>query len=371
MDLQQRYEQVVHALYDGVLAAQAWHGSLRGLARATGAHNFHLLLWAPGQPTPAHSMSWGVDERPEALYREHYGAIDPRRLLVASMGEGRWMACHHHFDGRAVRRSEFYQDFLIPQGNRYLLGTRLMHHDGLDVYFGMHRAPGQAAFDEPTLRWMQHITGHFQRATRLWLDTEPLRARAALGAQALDAIELGVLAADATGHVVFANRCAQSLLREGRVLALRQGLLHAPAHDDAVRLATAFHQARMTRRPSSLRVGIADGHCTLTVLPLARSTALSACLGAPSLLVLVSHGRRRRVLTVQQLMQLFGLTPAEARLARAIAAGESLESYAAAAGVGLSTVKTQLRAVFDKTGTQRQAELARQLVIVPVARDIG
>lgn len=54
---------------------------------------------------------------------------------------------------------------------------------------------------------------------------------------------------------------------------------------------------------------------------------------------------------------LFDLTPAEARLLKALAGGLRLQSYAASAGVQTSTVRTQLTSIFHKTGTKRQAEL--------------
>ena len=42
-------------------------------------------------------------------------------------------------------------------------------------------------------------------------------------------------------------------------------------------------------------------------------------------------------------------------------AGQSLEEYASAANVTLNTVRSQLKALFQKTGTKRQAELVALL----------
>lgn len=57
----------------------------------------------------------------------------------------------------------------------------------------------------------------------------------------------------------------------------------------------------------------------------------------------------------------FGLTRAEARLAMEIASGSSLDVAAANLGNGRETARTQLKAVFAKTNTSRQAELASVL----------
>jgi DNA-binding CsgD family transcriptional regulator len=52
------------------------------------------------------------------------------------------------------------------------------------------------------------------------------------------------------------------------------------------------------------------------------------------------------------------LTPAEARIALGVARGETLAAIAAANGISVQTVRTQLKAIFTKTGVHRQAELA-------------
>lgn len=62
------------------------------------------------------------------------------------------------------------------------------------------------------------------------------------------------------------------------------------------------------------------------------------------------------------LRQLLGLTPALARLAAALAAGETVAEQAEKAGVTQGTARNQLKELFARTGTQRQAELVRVLL---------
>lgn len=54
----------------------------------------------------------------------------------------------------------------------------------------------------------------------------------------------------------------------------------------------------------------------------------------------------------------FGLTQAEAWIALGITRGESLTTIAEARGIAVATARTQLKSVFAKTRTHRQAELA-------------
>ena len=60
----------------------------------------------------------------------------------------------------------------------------------------------------------------------------------------------------------------------------------------------------------------------------------------------------------------FGLTPAEARLALQLVAGETLRSAGVKLGISYETARTHLKNIFSKTGTRRQAELVVVLVTV-------
>lgn len=61
------------------------------------------------------------------------------------------------------------------------------------------------------------------------------------------------------------------------------------------------------------------------------------------------------------LSALFDLTPAEARLAIALAAGKSLQATAAELGIEYTSARTYLSRIFGKTGTSQQSELVALL----------
>jgi DNA-binding CsgD family transcriptional regulator len=55
---------------------------------------------------------------------------------------------------------------------------------------------------------------------------------------------------------------------------------------------------------------------------------------------------------------LFDLTPAEARVAQAVAEGMTPSEIASKQHISIGTVRTHLKSAFAKTGTTRQTELA-------------
>jgi DNA-binding CsgD family transcriptional regulator len=69
-----------------------------------------------------------------------------------------------------------------------------------------------------------------------------------------------------------------------------------------------------------------------------------------------------------ELMQpLFDLIASEARVAAGLALGETLDEIAASGGV--STVRSELRQVLEKTGCARQAEVVSPLANVTLDRN--
>ena len=68
--------------------------------------------------------------------------------------------------------------------------------------------------------------------------------------------------------------------------------------------------------------------------------------------------RPRGGLAADILSRLYGLTPAESRVAVQLGQGEPAPAVARTLGVSVNTVKTHMRRIFDKTGVNRQAEFA-------------
>ena len=78
-----------------------------------------------------------------------------------------------------------------------------------------------------------------------------------------------------------------------------------------------------------------------------------------AVLALVSDPAWAPELPARRLQRAFGWTVAEAEVAREVASGARLSDVAERRGVGIETVRTQLKRVFRKSGVSSQAELVR------------
>lgn len=190
--------------------------------------------------------------------------------------------------------------------------------------------------------------------------------QAALGAQAerqrrlhqhLDQLRAGMIMCDGDGRVQWHNRCAGALLDAGDGIALRDGRLRAARRDEAERLRALFADVAGSRRASAF----------LTLGEAGR--ALHVALQAPpgprpdgAVFLVLTRAGAGTAISPDAIACLFGLSGAEARLAAGLVAGKTLEQYAAQRGVGIGTVRGQVKQVFAKTGTTRQAELVGLLL---------
>jgi DNA-binding CsgD family transcriptional regulator len=79
----------------------------------------------------------------------------------------------------------------------------------------------------------------------------------------------------------------------------------------------------------------------------------------------LSDPERTTPIDPETLSATFELTPKEAAVAVALANGLSVEEVSKTNGTTLNTIRTQLKAIFRKTGTRRQTELVRLLLSGP------
>jgi DNA-binding CsgD family transcriptional regulator len=190
--------------------------------------------------------------------------------------------------------------------------------------------------------------------------------------------ERPVLLIDAARRIRFENGAATEALARLEYVLRREDRLHCtlPEHDEAFGRALGQLQldgrARTARTPDRRFVRIetvSDRVPVCTYLVALRAPHKSGPeRHDASALVFFHDVRQNPGLDPAIVADTFGLTPAEARLAVTLASGIAVKTIAAQRKVEVSTVRTQLRSILAKTGTNRQAELVRVLLGLPAIR---
>ena len=115
MDDQEQFDQTLNLIYESALTPERLRDALGAITTMLDGDTCHLVGWDRRNGIPSLSISTGLPEEIGPDYAAHYAHIDPRRQLALTMPLGQMLACHEHFDARLVNRSEFFQDYLLPQ----------------------------------------------------------------------------------------------------------------------------------------------------------------------------------------------------------------------------------------------------------------
>jgi DNA-binding CsgD family transcriptional regulator len=184
--------------------------------------------------------------------------------------------------------------------------------------------------------------------------------------------ETAVLTVDRFLRLYFANPAACALLERGDGLRLNGGHLHARKTNDTRAIAAAVGEtpARSVGGVTPLAASKAQADKANAVVTVWRGDEAAAyrvvvsplvsnrtAASADAVLFVDSPHEAHGGAEAALFQRAFQLTPAEARLAAHLASGASLTEAADAFGVTHNTVRSQLRAVFEKTQARRQADL--------------
>lgn len=193
----------------------------------------------------------------------------------------------------------------------------------------------------------------------------------------LETSGVGVVLVERDGRVVSANATAQAIIARSGLMHLHAERLRAHNAEanrelmEAINRMAALQEAQAdpTRYASVALSGLSDAEAastaerrlTLIVRPGPPYGPVSAPLRRTAVVILRDPARPT-ALPAQDLERLFGLSPAEARLATRLADGAGLDEAAEMLGISRNTARSQLQAIYAKTGVNRQGDLVRLLL---------
>lgn len=300
-------------------------------------------------------------------YISYYASIDDRVSWFAAGQLGHWQPDQLCFDQRAVSRSEIYNDFLLPYGLMRMAVCRLTENETWQEVLSVARAHDAGNFSEAELQRLAFFSTHLVRAAQLRARLKELESRHAAAQGALDRLPYGALWLDANGRIVWMSPAVATQLAAADGLRIRANRLHCTDPQLDGRLQAALARATCaTGREGNWFAVPRRAHPTpwlLSVIPGNLPPDCGPARHGPHALLIVQDGAGPGLPHLRQLQLLYGLTPAEARLALGLLQHETPGSYAERHRLSLATVKTHLSNLFLKTGTRRQADLLRLLAL--------
>lgn len=239
-------------------------------------------------------------------------------------------------------------------------GTIIPMPTGELVVLVLNRLSEKGRFDPSAIAALNRLYPHFARSAHLAARLGMERAHSTVAA--LQALDVPAAVLSGKGRVMASNALIESVSETLIPLAFGGLGLARPAANKLLQDAIAAAQRDPGSAARSIPVPAEDGRPAMIVhvVPLLRA-ASDIFSGAAALVAVVTVSASRLVPSLQVLMGLFDLTPAEVKLAAALAGGLSLQDAALRSGIRKTTARTHLDAIFRKTGTSRQGQLVALL----------
>jgi DNA-binding CsgD family transcriptional regulator len=349
--------ELISAATAGPFESPPWQKFLDMLRQHTGAQYAVLNFRPPNRPfDESVTLLSGADQS------EFMGAItgiEPpaEPPMVESLEEARLYTLPELLDIDRSRAMKFHAGRLQAAGATMLRQMRIQESSGINAWFTIIRREG-ADFDAGAEQLLLMISRFLRVALQNYVAIERERYDASLSQQAVRGL-FGWLALDASGIILDHDQHGGALLASGEILK-RTSSGKLAARD--IFLEREIYAA--------LEIAAADGHGSAQTITLNRdpwydmmmvpARHKSISVTKPPAAIAYVHGDSwGNADRLQQLVQLFRLSPGEARLTLALCRGMTIAEAATEYGLAEGTARNYCKSAFAKTGARGQPDLVR------------
>ena len=375
MNRQDAFERVIESLNRAMLDEALWLPTSALIDEALGSKGNHLVF---------SNQSWNEEidiffmrfcyrgEHHTELEREYfrtYYPVDDHLPGLRRLRDGQIAHVRNTFRGQDVAKSVMYNEAMPRYEFQNGLNVRMDEPFESRIIFGVADPIDGSDWSSAQLDFVRRLLPHIRQFVRMRLALIESGALAKTQGQLLENAGTGVIHLDRRGRIVAANDCARALLRRHDGLSDQEGMLQAVTPEDDSRLQELLAGAlpgfgaggesgSMMLRGSSLR-----SRTVLHVMPVARHEADFGSQGIGAVVLIVEPADRRGI-DPDRVGIVLGLTPAESKVAVALAQGKTIRDIMVATGRSESTIRWHIKHIYAKHGLSRQAELVRLVMLV-------
>ena len=363
--------ELLDAIYGAAVQPSLWLSVMEGLTDRLGGTCAFIsrldVLSGTGSVITAR-----VDPAMVDLYFAHYASINPLNNVddAAAYMRGwtpRILTDEDWMPKEALLRTEYYNDFMLPQEVHSVMMIRLAAKDRDVSVMNINRGAARGYFESGDHDLAARLHPHLIRAFRLG---ELLAAKDSMRhdlAAILDDAPVPVVLVDGGTRVRHLNCAAERLIARGGELTVINSRLCAREPGAAGRLwaliASAASADGQRRSGGSMTLAGSERGLPLAVTVTPARSPMAGVLGVErSVIVTIIDPEARVSVSEQRLRDVFGLSRAESRVALALFEGLTPKQAAASLCLSFFTVRGHLVRIFEKTRTNRQSELLRLMM---------
>lgn len=275
------------------------------------------------------------------------------------------------------RDSVIYNELCRPNTDVFHgIMTMPVLSDGGVAALGIHRPSSATPFRREATGILDRMLPHIDRALQVRSRLRGARIDTQTSTAVLDNLSHGLIQLGPIGRMLHANKAAQGILHANDGLSLGRSRIRAALVADDARLQRSIATAAARsagddglQQPGGyLRISRPSGKRAYTVVvsPIGLDR-LALTSGHPAVMLLITDPEDGPRLSMRALQELFGLTPAEARIVAGLASGEALPQVAQSIGTSFETARTHLARARAKTETSSQVDLVRMVMLALAA----
>ena len=357
------FDDLLYALFDSLHGPAPWTRFLNALCDQIHAYTATLVLRQPslgdrGDLFDVHTVKSVVE-----VYRTTSFEDDP----FLDLPEGEVCTIYDRISHEQLLRSHYYNDLLNLDGIVDILALNIAFGDDYVGSLKIARRSGAPRFGLLEKSLVMRLYPHLKLAMSIYERSRRQTIENRAYARAIDQLAFGVIILNDRGHVVRVNETARGLLDSSGLLTVAGNCLRPTNPGDEGRLSPAIKAAlggSAPREPLKLTGRNPDRSLYLLIKPIQDAADTDGATSGVA--IFLSSGKLERSVAIDTCASLYGLSKAEVALLTELVDGASILSASLALGISEHTARAQLRSIFSKTDTHRQAELFR-LVLTSLA----
>jgi len=212
---------------------------------------------------------------------------------------------------------------------------------------------------------------HFSRAITINRHISKLETKNSTSNQILNRLPIGVIITDKNAENVAMNERASIVLDHRSALMSNKGVIRTNNLQQTNELHQLIHSYASGQHPekgASLHIRGNNRSDTSIWITASDNQTANIAGHANIAIIYIASSLIQPEYDVQFIQDNFGLTTAEARLVKTLVSGcHNLNDAAKDLGLSIHTVRTQIKRIFDKTGTSNQMELVKKILTSPSA----
>ncbi len=355
--------ELVDRIYESSFVPELWPGVLREVGRIAEAG---ASLFITNGDVTSWTASKIAHEATAIFVKEGWfwrGQLVARTFAARHAG---FLTDLDLFTRNELDQEPIYRDMWSQYGVGWSVATAIPIPTGEKLIIVLTRRTERGPAERGVVQKLDELRPHLARSALMSARLQLERAR--IASETLAVIGLPALVLNEQGKVLAANNLIEALTSYIHWRAQDRVSLKDRAADNLLRDAIAAIDLAGGVGVRSFPVRDADTQAMMVahVVPI-RLSARDIFVRCAAVLVLTPVTLPQAP-PVELVQSLFDLTPAEARVARGLASGKTVEDIATDGGTSRNTIRTHVRGVLEKTGCNRQVDIVALLTAISSTR---